>query len=495
MIEKKQIVFIMTDTTRWDMVGCYGNKDMKTPNIDRLADTGTRYERAYTCQPVCGPARSAIFTGLYPHSNGSWANCMPLGDNVKTIGQRLNDYGIKTAYIGKWHLDGGDYFGFGKCPDGWDAEYWYDMRNYLEELSPEERLKSRKMSTMANEDVPAEFTFGHRCANRAVNYLSKNGDNDFFLVVSFDEPHDPYLCPEPFKSMYKDYQFPKSRNVYDTLEQKPQHQRLWAGENLNKDNISIKPHYFLGCNSFVDYEIGRVIEAVEAYAPNAMIIFTSDHGDMLRSHSLYAKGSVAYDEIARIPLIIRNPNINNIPSVYTPPVSHIGLVPTILQYVGFEIPKMVEGKSLLDTIGNNEKEGGDEVYIEFGRYETDHDGFGGFQPMRCVVDGKYKLVINLLSSDELYDMQNDSGEINNLINNELYIPIRNKLHNKLLDWMNRTRDPFRGYYWENRPWRTDATQPTWDYTRCTRQRENDRYEPRQLDYSTGLEISETTRLK
>ena len=118
------------------MLSCYGLEEgMSTPNLDRLAAEGLRYNAAYTCQPVCGPARSAIFTGTFPHSNGMVTNCVPLGDNVKTLGQRLRDNGIHAAYTGKWHLDGGDYFGLGVCPDGWDPDYWYDMHNYLEELT------------------------------------------------------------------------------------------------------------------------------------------------------------------------------------------------------------------------------------------------------------------------------------------------------------------------------------------------------------------------
>lgn len=124
---KKQVVLLMTDTTRKDMVGCYGNRKMSTPNLDALANEGIRYENAYTCQPVCGPARSAIFTGTFPHSNGMVTNGVPLGANVKTIGQRLSDHGIKCGYVGKWHLDGGDYFGHGCAPEGWDKDYWYDM--------------------------------------------------------------------------------------------------------------------------------------------------------------------------------------------------------------------------------------------------------------------------------------------------------------------------------------------------------------------------------
>ena len=119
---KRQIVLLMTDSTRQDMVSCYGNPDMRTPCLDALAERGVRYQNAYSCQPVCGPARSALFTGIYPHSNGSFGNCIALGANVKTIGQRLSDNGIRTAYVGKWHLDGGDYFGLGVCPEGWDRK-------------------------------------------------------------------------------------------------------------------------------------------------------------------------------------------------------------------------------------------------------------------------------------------------------------------------------------------------------------------------------------
>ena len=137
----------------------------------------------------------------------------------------------------------------------------------------------------------------------------------------------------------------------------------------------------------------------------------------------------------------------------------------------------------------------DVIFCEFGRYEIDHDGFGGFQPVRCAFDGRHKLVINLMTSDELYDLERDPEEMENRINAPEYAALRDALHDRLLDWMNRTRDPFRGYYWERRPWRTDAREATWAYTGYTRQRENEEYEPRQLDYDTGLEMVEAHRIK
>ena len=133
----RKAILIMTDSQRWDMVNCYRQTGLRTPNLDALAAQGTRFARAYTTQPVCQPARAAIFTGLYPHSAGSWTNSSGISSTARSIGERLQLDGVHTAYIGKWHLDGGDYFGLGKCPPGWDPDYWYDMKCYLEEL-PEE---------------------------------------------------------------------------------------------------------------------------------------------------------------------------------------------------------------------------------------------------------------------------------------------------------------------------------------------------------------------
>lgn len=500
MKSKRQAIVIMTDTQNKSMLGCYGHPAMKTPALDRLAAEGIRFERAYTCQPVCGPARSALFTGLYPHSNGSWANCMPLGDTVKTVGQRLRDAGIRAGYIGKWHLDGGDYFGQGRCPDGWDPECWYDMRNYLEELSDADRLRSRKPATN-REGIEAGFTFGRRCADRALKFLEKHADEDFLLVLSFDEPHDPYLCPEPFASLYKGYEPPKGPAYFDELAGKPAHQRVWAGANGRKSRAErertsdARPDFF-GCNSYVDSEIGRVMAGVDRAAPGALVVYTADHGDLLGAHALWNKGPCAYEPVVNVPFLVRWAGRAPAGSVCRAPVSHIDLTPTLLDYFGVERPPLLEGRSLLPGF---EKPGEclhEAVFIEFGRYETDHDGFGGFQPMRCVCDGRYKLVVNLLTSDELYDLEADPDELHNRIETVELAPVRDRLHDRLIDWMNRTRDPFRGYHWLNRPWRHDAPAPTWDFTLMTRQREElPRYEPRQLDYQTGLPIKEATRRK
>ena len=135
-----------------------------------------------------------------------------------------------------------------------------------------------------------------------------------------------------------------------------------------------------------------------------MVIYTSDHGDFLESHCLSGKGPAAYDEITRVPLFIRGPGIAS-GSVSDAPVSHINLAPAVFELFGIPQPPVFAGKSLLPQARGEQERVNEFCFMEFGRYEVDHDGFGGFQPMRAVFDGRYKLSLNLLSQDEFYDLQ------------------------------------------------------------------------------------------
>ncbi len=355
-------------------------------------------------------------------------------------------------------------------------------------------MRSRTPATNRDPSLTAEFTFAHHCSNRAIDFLQKHGAEDFLLVVSYDEPHGPFLCPRPYSEMYRDFRFPAGPNHLDDLADKPEHQRLWAIGQPSRPAAGIqRPDYF-GCQTFVDHEIGRVLDAIDRHAPDALVIYTSDHGDFLGAHRLSEKGAAMYDEITHIPLLLRWPGKAPEKSVCSHPVSHINVVPTIMDAFGFGVPKPLEGKSILPTVRDPRVRPKEAVFMEFGRFEVDHDGMGGFQPIRAVFDGRYKLAVNLLDTDELYDLETDPDEMHNLIGSPAHAGRRNQLHDLVVDWMNRTRDPFRGYYWERRPWRPDKA-ASWNNAGMTRQREDDGYEPRQLVYETGLEMKESVRKK
>lgn len=480
----------MVDTERQDMLSCYDKDAPETPRLDSIASDGTMFTSGYTCQPVCGPARSAIFTGLYPHTNGMETNCMPLRQNIKNAAEWMTPHGIACAYVGKWHLDGGDYFGYGKAPNGYLSEYWYDMRNFLEEFSDEERKKSRRNMGGRLDDPKEENCYAHRAADRAIRFLEDYKDKDFFLTLSLDEPHDPSVCPRRFFKILKDkkFKFHKTPNVKASLKRKPAHQKIWAKEYrglpfyLYRKNLRA----LFACNLFCDYEIGRVLDKIKELNLEPLIIYTADHGDMLLSHGIIGKGCAMYDEITKVPFLIQGGSFPK--GINATPVSHIDILPTVMKHLSVPIPKMLQGKPLQDVPVNAKRD----VFIEFTRYEVDHDGFMGFQPIRAVTDGEWKLVINLLTTDELYHLKSDPYEKTNLIDDPRFKAERNALHDKLIEHMNVTRDLYRGYYWHCRPWRTDV-KPSFNHTGYTRQLEEEDFV--QLDYSTGLPMQSSTRKK
>lgn len=489
----KQVIFIMCDTVNQNMLSCYENPTCKTEHLEAFAKEAAVFDNAYTCSPVCGPARSAIFTGTYPSTNGLCGNGMQLGKDVKTIGQRLTKMGIHSAYIGKYHLDGGDYFGKGYAQEGWDPDYWYDMRNFLDEMeTPEQRKASRQnMGMHFFGEIKAENTFAHRCIDRALDFVDRYQNEDFFLTVSLDEPHDPCQCPTEYqkKMAHSELRLRPSPNTDAPLDGKPDIQKMWR----DKFRIALTPVMFyafnrgiMACTMFVDDEIERLLACIREKLDDPMIIFTADHGEMMRAHGLLQKGACMYNEITRVPLIIKGEGFRK-RRVKTP-VSHIDLVPTILDYFGKEIPHDLEGYSLFDLEGDDVKR---DVFMEFFRFEVEQDGFLGYQPIRSIFDGEFKLNINLNSSDELYDEVNDPYELKNLIADPKYAEVRDALHDRLLERMNRTRDPFRGYVWACRPWRK-GKKPSYDYDGQERQLDDGEI---RLTYSTGNPTTEFVRKK
>lgn len=492
----RQAVLFLIDTQGTPFVGCYaGDPALGTPNLDRLAASGLRFDKAYTTSPVCGPARAALFTGLPPHANGVIANDLAPAINCPTLGQRLAPTGLTCGYIGKWHLDGTDYFGDGRCPPGWAPHYWFDGRNYLESLTPAERVATRlehDAASVAAHGITAEFTHAHRTADRARAFLAEHRDRDFLLVVSIDEPHHPFICPEPFVSAFEDFEL-EVLNADDDLTTKPAQQRDWAAHStrgnarrLRRDATGrtwLRHPRFFGCNSYSDHEVGRVLDAIDAHTPNALVITTSDHGDMFGHHRLSSKGPCVYEEIARVPFIVRWPGYVPPGTTTTALASHLDLVPTLLEFFGVTPPPILPGHSLLPILREPTRSVQDHVFMEFNRFEVDHDGFGGVMPIRAVTDGRWKLAVNLLDTDELYDLATDPHELINRLNDPAVAPVRDALHDVLLERMGFTRDPGRGIPWRRRPWR-DLGGSTWGGPTRPRPFDPDFYPPTLL-YDTA----------
>ncbi len=486
------ILLIVTDTQPRRLVGCYGNPQVRTPCIDALATEGTRFTRAYTPSPLCTPARAGLFTGMMPSKAGAYTNSQPLGDTIKSMGQRLRDVGYRTALIGKWHLDGHDYFGTGSSPDGWEDAYWYDGKRYLLELSPDQAAAWRSTWTtldgIRRDGVTSGLTWAHRITDRAERFLAETDESPRLLVVSYDEPHHPWTCPPEFVEPCLDVRLPIGPSAFDSLENKPAHQRRWAGGPLGvaEPTGDWSLPMMLGCTTFVDTQIGRAIAAARTRAARAgrdlWIVFTSDHGDHQGAHRLNNKGPTGYEENIGVPLIVVAPNISG-GVVQESVVSLLDLLPTFLEAAGGSVPACLDGSSLAPLLGHDQTDPARTSVSEYTRYETAHDGFGGLHPLRAYVRGDWKLVLNLHDTDELYHLAEDPHELHNLIGNPAFATMRDQLHDALIAWMYDRVDPQRGRPWEHRSWHC-VDLPDWNAPQ--RPVPADGHRPPYLDYVTGL---------
>ncbi|MCP4750959.1 MAG: sulfatase-like hydrolase/transferase, partial [Proteobacteria bacterium] len=300
-MSRPNIVLIMTDTQPTAFLGCYSGQDVRTPHLDSLAAGGVRFDRAYTSCPLCTPARAGLFTGMTPSRAGAYTNSQPLGENILTMGQRMQSGGYRTAFIGKWHLDAHDYFGNGTCPPGWEDGYWYDGKRYLLDLSPGDvelwRKKLMNPKELKKHDIKSEFTWAHRIADRSERFLAEQAtDRPFLMVASFDEPHHPWTCPPEYLDRFRDFKLEIGPSAFDDLSGKPEHHLRWSEGwlGVQQPTGEYRHPLFLGCNSYVDSQIGRVAEAAQKWSEESgrdtWIIYTSDHGDHIGSHRLMSKG-------------------------------------------------------------------------------------------------------------------------------------------------------------------------------------------------------------
>ncbi len=458
-------VFIMTDTQNKALVGAYGNGTVNTPHLDGLAADGIRFDNAYTACPLCTPARGAIFSGLHPQINGAYCNNIAPHSHAALMGSIFRHYGYRAGYTGKWHLDGSAYFGDGVPGGGFEPEWWYDGKRYAEDIGPELFEKYRSVKTAAelrSAGFTEETMWGHRVASRAIDFLERAGEEPFLLAVSFDEPHGPFVAPPEYWELFSGDELPEPPNYFGDAAGKPGILRMQREQNIERMGGSIpswrdfvaEHHRWLGCNSYIDREIGRVIAAVDRlHAEDTMIIYSADHGDQFGAHGLMSKGPMMYDETCNIPFIVRLPG-GPVGQVSAAPISHVDILPTLIDYAGQESPEVLNGVSLRPVLENPDATVRDAALVNFHRFAINHDNYGEFYPIRSATDGRRKLIINLFETDEFYDLESDPYEMHNIINDGEAAPDRDRLHDWLLDEMDRIRDTFRSFRWGDRSWRS-----------------------------------------
>lgn len=469
-MKKPNIVFITTDTQGRKMVSAYGNRPcVETPNIDRMAREGVLFENAFTASPLCTPARSSWYTGLHPSRNGAWCNNVTVRRETPMLAEILARHGYRTKHLGKWHLDGGSYNGGGQSDGGFDADTWYDISSFHQETKdPSVEYPNRfKAWNRGTEDIA--FCFGHRVADRAIGILNDKSQTGqpLFLAVEFDEPHGPYITPPPYRGRYAWDDIPRPATINADMSGKPKIQREYSAflraSRSNPDDLPAYYKRYYECNTYVDHEIGRVLDAVRGQNDrDTVVIYTSDHGDHLGAFGLCAKGPTAYDNTTAVPLIVWGPHLTEGGRQEAGVVSSIDVFSTILDLA--HVDASSEGctekrgytcRSLLPVLDGSANEVRDHAIIDYNRFGIGNTEDDGFYPIRAIRTCEWKLVVNLFDTDELYDVGNDPDEAHNQIDDDSVASIRDELHDRLLEWQEQTKDPFRGPQWGQRPWRAD----------------------------------------
>ncbi|MBI4579953.1 MAG: sulfatase-like hydrolase/transferase [Planctomycetes bacterium] len=385
------ILFILSDQYRRDCVGISGNPKSHTPNLDRLAREGAWFDRTYTAQPVCSPNRAAIVTGLYPHSAGVQENCTETKTGAKelpgtsrTMSEMLAPAGYDCGYFGKWHLGRRDAFKtFPEYPkDGRGSDHYFG-----------EGRERRYGVDVITED--------------AIAFLKRGRTQPFYVYVSFYPPHPPFSVPEKYLDRYK--------NIAD------------------RDQRT----YYAMCEK-IDEKVGELLEALEdlGVADSTLVVFTSDHGHSFIYRWNHHYKRLCYDTASRVPLIMRMPGV--IPKGRRVDVlfSSVDLTPTILDLLGQPVPSGLQGLDLAALARGDTDKGRDHAFIENVPFTGNPDK----GEERCVLDGRYKLILSSRRPPELYDLRDDPDEVANRWGELKSSPAVRRLISQLQAWAEKSHD-------------------------------------------------------
>ncbi len=473
------LLFMFTDQQRPDTLGCYGNPLVETPHLDGLAASGALFENAYCTQPVCTPSRAALLTGHYPHTTGCIENHTPLPAAFPTLAERLPGT-YRRAYLGKWHL--GDEVIAQRGFEHWvaiDDNYrdHYSRPEYLKRFSayhhyllahgfqPDGESEGapifRRPTTTS---LPEPHTKPRFLGREAARFLREVGDQPFALYVSFFEPHPPW--PASLNGVYP----PESVPVGPAFRKLPPDNaallnRLIAesyaqSETLYGEDLRTELGWrrlvarYLALAALVDRGVGDILAALHesGHAGDTVVVFTSDHGEMGGDHHMFQKG-LLYEESVRVPLLIRVPGAA--PRCVPEPVSHIDLVPTLLELLGQPVPAELPGRSRARELTQGRPWPREDVVVEW-------NGDGGRRPSKWVRGGElhsrepwervrgpwrtlrapdgFKLNLCAHEQSELYDLSTDPHELVNLFDAPEHQARIADMTARLREWQSRTKD-------------------------------------------------------
>lgn len=466
--DKPNVLLIMTDTQRLDDMGAYGNGVIRTPHLDKLARTGVMFRNCHTQYPACMPARATIFTGRYPMAHGVWSNGVTLPEHEVTLAQVFAEHGYRTGGAGKFHFQPHFPYRKSKLPlMETHPEPYYGFQEF--HLGEDGRsgeqcvwIKRNHSKYYAKPDhlIPVELHNSHWTATHTIDFIRScvKGDRPFFAFCSFVDPHQGYNPPPPYSTMYKESDMPEpirkegelDHSRFKSVAEKPNMKR-----HTERVETMRAQHY--GEMSLIDDSVGRVIDTLKELniQDNTLIVFVSDHGDMLGDHWLWWKGPWHYAGCTCVPLFFHWPGKLQAGKAVDGMVQQTDVFPTLCELAGLSIPAGVQGKSLKPVLTTRTSETPyDYAYIESvdsGAYTpTYRDNYGKprKKPAQAPIDTvtvrsrKWRFtVFTGMQNGELYDLQADPHEFTNLFHDRGHAAVKAELMAVLLDRMAQTRDP------------------------------------------------------
>lgn len=419
--KRPNILFLMADQMTASRLPFYGHKVVKTPNLSRLAEEGVVFDSAYCNSPLCAPSRFTLMAGQLPSRIGGYDNAGDFPADTPTFAHYLRDAGYLTALSGKMHFCGPDQLhGFEErlTTDIYPADYgWFvDWENFESRPTYYHNMSSVTQAgpcVRSNQlDFDDEVTFR---AKRFLYDYARNGESrPFCLTVSLTHPHDPYTIPREYWDRYEHDaidmpEVPYSRELMDPHSQRLRHVYQLDEDTVSDAQIRNARHAYYGALSYVDDRIGEVLTALRecGLEEDTIIVFSGDHGDMLGERGLWYKMSW-FEDSARVPMIVHAPT-RFAPRRVTESVSTMDLLPTFAELANdgqapeYAVP--LDGRSLLPHLSGSG--GHDEVIGEY-------LGEGAIAPLLMIRRGRYKFVHSAPDPDQLFDLEADPRELNNL---------------------------------------------------------------------------------
>lgn len=432
------ILVIMVDQMTPFLAGAYGNPEVKTPNLDKLAASGTRFDAAYTPCPICAPARASLMTGRHASKIGCNDNGDAFSALTPTFAHYLSNAGYDTILSGKMHFVGPDQLhGFRRrlTTDVYPSSYDW---SYDPEEGGADVLAFDFYKQYLGENVgpgwSLELQFDEETHYRSLEYLRQPHEQPFALVTSFTSPHPPFIAPKKYWDMYEgaDITLPEyPENMETTFSAMDHALAHWHGtdrfDHLIRDpeNLRRIRQGYYALYTYIDDKVGELISVLEEQnlRDNTAIVFCADHGDMIGEKGLIQKRSF-YDYSARIPLIINTPSSVATAPVTTP-VSLTDVMPTLLDIAGVSADAWLEidGQSLLPLLSGTDND----ERLAIAEYHAE----GVFRACFMVRQGNYKYIYIEGADHQLFDLKNDPGEWNSLCADPAYADIAKRLRNEI----------------------------------------------------------------